>query len=169
MPKQLYVVRHGIAIARGAWGGADETRPLTPKGKRRMRQVARSLRRLGVEVDRIVTSPVLRARQTAEILLGELEPSGPLENSSALHAESDPITIREWLANQDSDRLMIVGHNPSISELIAVLTTGASPEPFVDLGKGAVAALAELSSTQQRYRLDWLLPARLIRCLGRSR
>jgi phosphohistidine phosphatase len=159
----LYIVRHGIAVDALAPSTPDAERPLTPKGERRMRQIARGLSRLELKLERIVTSPATRARQTAEVLAKALGVVDQLEVSNVLQVGASARTIARWLRARSKERLMIVGHNPAVSELISVLVLGASQPPFCDLKKGAIAALAPPASPDDLYRLHWLAPPRLLR------
>src|SRR5918996_3887129 len=85
----LYPLRHGIAVSSGEPGAeADSQRPLTPKGIKRMRKASRGLRRLGIPFDAILTSPLVRARQTAEIVADTLNLGTLLKEISALAPES---------------------------------------------------------------------------------
>jgi phosphohistidine phosphatase len=162
----LYVVRHGIADARGTQGIPDSERRLTSEGRKRMRQIARGLRRLEIEPDRIVTSPLPRAHETGEIVAEALGMSNRLELSDALHDSRDATAIRDWLLSRTENRLMIVGHDPALSELVGLLLTG-STEPWIcELKKGAVAALS--TRADGGFALDWLAPPRLLRLVGES-
>ena len=166
--KDLYILRHGIAVAPGTPGIPDDDRPLTPKGVKRMQEIARGLRRLDLELDRIVTSPLPRARRTAEIVAGALDAEDRLEVADALRAGSDAAAIRNWLRDRSEDRLMIVGHNPGLTDLITLLVLGATrPQPQVcELKKGGLAALQISSSAQDRCELIWAATPRLIRKLS---
>src|SRR5512132_2307889 len=81
---ELYLVRHGVAEERGDAWPDDSKRPLTDDGMARMRKAARGLARLGVGLDLVLTSPLVRARQTAEILAGALEPRPSVVNIDSL-------------------------------------------------------------------------------------
>ena len=159
--ESLYIVRHGIAVPHGTPGYEDDQRPLTEKGERRVKQVARGLRRFEVRCERIATSPLPRARRTAEILARVFGLNESLENADALRADRDAESIRDWLDGRSERSLMIVGHNPAISEIISLLTCGQVVPGSCNLETGGVAALSGLSS--DRYRLDWLAPPLLIR------
>jgi phosphohistidine phosphatase len=163
---ELYVVRHGIADARGTPGIPDNARRLTPEGRKRMRQIGRGLRRLGIEPDRIVTSPLPRACETAEIVADALKMSDRLELSDALHDSRDAAAVRDWLLSRTENRLMIVGHNPAISELVGLLLTGSTDPWLCELKKGGVAALS--TRADGGYALDWIAPPRLLRLLDES-
>jgi phosphohistidine phosphatase len=161
--ERLYLVRHGIAVPPGTPGIADGDRPLTPRGRRRTRRVARGLEALGLEVDRIVTSPLPRALETAEIVAAALGLDDVLEMSDALAAERSAGAVAEWLATRGEGRLMLVGHNPWISDLVGLLCTG-EPRGAIELRKAGVAALAGLEGGA--YALDWLARPGLLRRLG---
>jgi phosphohistidine phosphatase len=168
---ELYIVRHGIAVPYGTIGFQDDERPLTPKGERRMRQIGRGLSALGLglELDRIVTSPLPRARRTAQILAAELHLVDHLEVSTTLAADSDAQTIADWLRERTEDRLMIVGHNPALSDLVGLLTLGeAGMFPF-DLKKGGLAALSASLRTSLRFQLNWTAPPALLRRLAEAK
>ena len=120
MLTNLYVVRHGIAVPHGTPGIPDSARPLTPKGEQRMKEVARGLKKLKLELQRIVTSP-LPLRRTAEIVARELGLDDRLEDSDALSAGAPVRAIRDWLREPAQERLMIVGHNPDFTELVGLM------------------------------------------------
>lgn len=161
---ELYILRHGIAVARDTPGIAGDDRPLTATGRKRMRQIGRGLRRLDIEPDRIVSSPLPRAWQTAEIAADALGISDRLEASEMLRDDRDPQAIREWLRSRTDGRLMIVGHNPGLSHLLSLLVTGSTDSLPCELKKGAVAALS--SGDGGGYALDWIAPPRILRRLG---
>src|SRR4029077_6506296 len=98
----------------------EDERPLTAKGEKRMRQIALALRKLDLKLDRIVTSPLPRARATAEIVADALDARERLENSNLLQTGTAAASIQRWLRERTEDRLMIVGHNPTLSDLVAL-------------------------------------------------
>jgi phosphohistidine phosphatase len=159
----LHVVRHGIAVPRGTPDIADDQRPLTPKGRKRMQQIGRGLQELGLLPDRIITSPLPRARETAEIVADALDLSDRLEEDDSLRAGSSAEAIRDWLHTRDEGSLMIVGHNPTLSDLLGLLVTGSLDFPLCDLKKGAVATLT--TRTEGGYILDWVAPPEILRHL----
>jgi phosphohistidine phosphatase len=165
---ELYILRHGIAVDPGTPGIADDERPLTPKGRRRMRQIARGLRRLGLRLDRIVTSPLPRAAATAEIVADELGAGDLLETADVLRPGSEARSIRDWLRDRAEDRLMIVGHNPGLTDLITQLVLGVTNGPraqVCDLKKGGIAALRPSAASADRFDLVWVATPQLIRRL----
>ncbi len=161
----LYIVRHGIAVDALAPGIPDAERPLTPKGEKRMKQVARGLCRLEPKIEQIVTSPAVRALQTVQILADVLLLKEHMEVSNVLQVGASARTIARWLRGRSTERLMIVGHNPAFSELISVLVLGVSRPVFCELKKGAIAALTPPPSPEDLYQLDWVAPPRLLRRL----
>lgn len=164
---ELYILRHGIAVEPGTPGIADDDRPLTPRGRKRMGQIARGLRRLDLRPDRIVTSPLPRANATAEIVSEALQPHQGLETADVLRSGSDARAIRDWLRQRGEGRLMVVGHNPSLTDLIALLVLGDGARPQVcELKKGGIAALRRSEAAADRFELDWVATPRLIRRLS---
>jgi phosphohistidine phosphatase len=160
---QLYLLRHGIAVPHGTPGIEDDERPLTPKGEKRMRQIAHGLRCMKVKLDRIVTSPLPRALRTAEIVAQTLEIEDLLETADALRAGQSAASIREWLNSRTEPRLMLVGHDPAFSELVGLLITGEVGPPLCELRKGGIAAFR--NQPDGSLRLDWMARPRLIRRL----
>ena len=161
----LYVVRHGIAVEPGTLGIPDDDRLLTAKGEKRIRQIARGLVRLDLELDRIVTSPLPRARATAEIIADVLDARKIIEISNVLQTGSAAATIERWLRERTEERLMIVGHNPTLSDLVSLLVLGAIQPAFCDLKKGGIAALTRSPAASGLYEVNWIAPPRLIRGL----
>lgn len=150
----LYFLRHGEADWPN-WKKSDDERPLTKSGKKEMREVAKFLRRLKVQPDVIVTSPLPRAAQTAEIAADYLK--AKLLEDDLLEPAFGTDDLQTLLKRQSADSVMIVGHEPSFTEVISKLT-GAS----LKLSKAGVA-LVELDSESKKGRLLWLFPPKLAR------
>ena len=152
----LYVLRHGVAEERSTAGFSnDDQRPLTAKGARRMARQVRGLQSLGVSIDVIISSPLARAVQTAGIVHEGLRMDTRLVTSNALAPNGSPSQLVSQLATgySSTEDVMVVGHEPSLSSLISVLTTG-NPEPVVRLRKGA---LCKLRLPAPRYgRCGWI-------------
>lgn len=162
---ELYILRHGIAVDPGTPGISDDERPLTAKGENRMRQIARGLRALDLKIERIVTSPLLRARATAEIVARELDQRNYLEIANVLQTGSSASTIKRWLRDRPEERLMIVGHNPTLSDLVSLLVIGSEHPLVCDLKKGGIAALARAAAGAELYQVAWIAPPRILRSL----
>jgi phosphohistidine phosphatase len=150
----LYFLRHGKADWPN-WKTPDDERPLTKSGKREMREVAKFLRRLKVQPDVIVTSPLPRAAQTAEIAADYLK--AKLLEDDLLEPAFGTDDLQTLLKRESADSVMIVGHEPSFTEVISELT-GAS----VKLSKAGIA-LVELDPDSKKGRLLWLFPPKLAR------
>jgi phosphohistidine phosphatase len=129
-----------------------------------MEQVASGLRRLKISPDRILTSPLPRARETAQIVAKGLDLADRLEVVDELRADRSAESIRDWLIGQEGEIVMIVGHNPAFSELISLLPIGRVAPIVTELKKGGVACFSV--DDGGTFRLEWLAPPRLIRRLG---
>ena len=163
---ELYVVRHGIALPHGTPDVPDDERPLTPKGRKRMQQIGIGLRRLGIAPDRIVTSPLPRALETAEIVAAALGMADQVETCDPLRADRDAAAIRDWVLTRTEDRLMIVGHNPSLSQLLGLLVAGLADPWVCALKKGGVAALS--SRDEGGFAIAWIAQPRLLRLVAEA-
>jgi phosphohistidine phosphatase len=165
-PYELYLVRHGVAEERGEKWPDDTKRPLTSDGMSRMKKAARGLDRLGVRVDVILSSPLVRARQTADILSAELDDHPPIVNTDALAPGSDFAALVEALdKHARRGRIALVGHEPGIGELAARLIGSRHP---VEFKKGAVCRidLDELPPTGPGD-LRWLVPSKFLRAVNK--
>ena len=160
---QLYLLRHGLAVPYGTPDTADDDRPLTSDGERRVRSVARGLKRLKVKLDKIVTSPLPRAARTAEILAEVFGQPDLIESADVLRAGSTAAAIAEWLKTRTEDRLMIVGHNPSLSNLLARLVAGSRTISIGELHKAGVASLRSVEGESSRFEIDWVARPKLFR------
>ncbi len=140
---ELFLMRHGIAIERGEPGYEDDAlRPLTPKGRKRLRDASRGMRQLGWTFDLVLTSPLARARETAEIVCEELECGRALEETPLLAPDGNPCELVEELAHRYEDRssTLLVGHEPYLSRLASILVCG-HPDGAIVLKKGGVCRL----------------------------
>jgi phosphohistidine phosphatase len=151
---QLYFLRHGEADWPG-WTKPDDERPLTDFGKKEVRQVAKFLNRLKVKPDLVVTSPLPRALQTAEVAAEQLKTK--LRQDEALEPGFGISELRTVLKRHRSKVLMLVGHEPDFSSVISALT-GAS----LKLSKAGVA-LVDIDQEAQEGRLLWLFPPKFTR------
>jgi phosphohistidine phosphatase len=151
---QLYFLRHGEADWPG-WTKPDDERPLTDFGKKEVRQVAKFLNRLKVKADLIVTSPLPRALQTAEVAAEELKTK--LRQDEALEPGFGISKLRTVVKRHGSKVLMLVGHEPDFSSVISALT-GA----FLKLSKAGVV-LVDIDLETEKGRLLWLFPPKFAR------
>ena len=123
----LFLLRHGIAVERGIPGySRDSDRPLTPKGERRLANIADAMEAMGLTFDLILSSPYVRARQTAEIVTDALGLKQKLEFSEALTPDGDAKTLIAELnkLGPEPGNVLLVGHEPFLSALVSLLTTG---------------------------------------------
>ena len=148
----LYFLRHGEADWPD-WKDSDDERPLTKRGKKEMRDVAKFLDRLKVRPNLVVTSPLPRAAQTAEIAADYLK--GKLRKDELLSPGFDAGKLRTVLKRHRAKVLMLVGHEPDFTNVISSLT-GAS----LKLSKGGVAFL-DLDAEAEQGKLLWLFPPKL--------
>ncbi len=165
MVKRIWIVRHGVAVEHGTPGIADDERPLTAEGSRKMVRAAAGLERLRPDPELILTSPLPRARRTAEIVAQALRLSDRLEDAAELRASARSIAIRDWLLARPEDALMVVGHDPWCSELPGLLIQGAGTPVVCHLKKGGVIALER--EAEGAWAIAWLAPPGLLRKLGR--
>jgi phosphohistidine phosphatase len=166
----LYLMRHGIAVAADDPDVThDSERQLTSKGVKRMRRAARGLRLLKIPFDAILTSPVMRARQTAEIVATTLGMEAQLEEISGLAPESTVEHLLFGLTRyQDREHLLLVGHEPLLSRTIASLLCGSAEKGFeIPVRKGSLCRI-ELNaiSPPGPAILRWFLTPKQLRLLG---
>lgn len=161
----LYILRHAMALDKQKWNKADSDRPLIKEGTNKFKKVAKGLRRLDLEIDWILTSPYRRAYDTAVIAAKELKLKKKLRILKSLAPDGDPKTIVRHLALnfRSWESVMLVGHEPYLSQLISVLTSG-SIGLGLDLEKGGFAKLTVDSLTYgQCARLEWLLTPKILK------
>jgi phosphohistidine phosphatase len=151
---ELYFLRHGEADWPN-WKKSDDERPLTKHGKKQMREVAKFLDRLKVRPGLIVTSPLPRASQTAEIAADYLK--GKLRTDELISPGFGMKELRKVLKRHRAKRLMLVGHEPDLTDVISGLT-GAS----LKLAKAGVA-LVDLDPESEKGKLLWLFPPKFTR------
>lgn len=161
---KLYLIRHSNAVDPGTPGYEDDSaRPLTEKGRDKMKEIAFALKALELKPDLIVSSPYVRARETAEILAKVLKYRQELSFNDALvpSGSADQI-IGEINEKYSVDELVLVGHEPCLGSLVGALTAG-NPDLSIDLKKGGVCCLsADDLRTERRAVLEWLLTPKLL-------
>jgi phosphohistidine phosphatase len=155
----LYIIRHAIAVDRGTPEYADDSqRPLTDKGKKRMRQIAKGLYALGVDFDLILSSPYVRAKETAEILADVFKTKADIAFSENLIPMGDPdLLISEINEKYSVNSIALVGHEPHLTTLISLLVSDNASLDVI-LKKGGVCRLSadDLHHTR-KTTLEWLL------------
>ncbi|MDQ6861058.1 MAG: phosphohistidine phosphatase SixA [Verrucomicrobiota bacterium] len=149
---KLYFLRHGDADW-PKWNKPDDERPLTKRGKKEMKQVGRFLRDQKPKISLILSSPLPRALQTAEIAAEHLDVK--LKEEPALAKGFNAQRLRQILKGRKAANVMLVGHEPDFSEVIAELTSGR-----VKLPKAGIA-LVDLSENASKGVLVWLIPPKI--------
>lgn len=166
--RRIYLVRHAIAEDRSA-SGRDADRALTREGRKKMKRAARGLAALEIGEPTILTSPLLRARETADFLVEAL-PGAKLEVCDLLAPGVDANVLAAFLERHPSaGAVMLVGHEPDMGELVARWLTGARSGFATRFRKGAVACLiAGMLPPQGRATLDWFMTADQLGAIGAS-
>lgn len=164
-PSELYLVRHAIAAERGEDWPDDDKRPLTERGIARFKEEVEGLASLNVVVDEIFTSPLIRAKQTAEILAAGLHGKPTIKILPALAPGHPPGSVMAQLARTARRRrIALVGHEPSLGELAAHLIGAGRALPFK---KGGICRIDVESLTSRRAgALNWFVTPKMIRRLG---
>jgi phosphohistidine phosphatase len=159
---ELYLIRHGLAGERGPEWPDDSKRPLTDEGVSRLRKEARGLRELDVAFDVIVTSPLVRTRQTADVFAEVLTTKAPIVTSDALAPAGSPAAVIQEIAKHArKGRVALVGHEPNLGELAAHLIHARSPLSFK---KGGICRIDfEVPPPKGVGSLVWFLPPKVLR------
>ena len=165
-PYEIYLIRHGIAEARGDAWPDDAKRPLSEDGMSRLKKEARGLARLNLAFDVILTSPLVRTRQTAEIVASGLDSRPAIVNIDSLApgaAYAALVADLEKHARKHS--IALVGHEPGIGELAARLIGSRHP---IEFKKGAVCRI-DLDEVPPSGPGDlrWMLTPRILRSIKR--
>jgi len=154
---KIYFLRHGVAVEPGEWKGNDYDRPLTDDGCDRMAREAKAIRKLQLDLDAILTSPLVRAKQTADIVGRELRI--PSKEDERLGGDFDISTLEAILQGcADLKALMLVGHEPSMSSVIGRLVGVAR----VELKKGALACVELPDASTLTGELLSLIPPKVL-------
>ena len=157
---ELFLLRHGLAVERGTRGFEDDSsRPLTAKGRRQMRKIAAAMKKIEADFDLILSSPVLRAKQTAEIVANGLKLQKRLKFSNALAPGGTAAVLMRQLEREKPapKRTLLVGHEPDLSHLVSLLVAGG-PQLQMDFKKGGLCKLeAGKLRAGKCATLAWLL------------
>lgn len=158
-----YLLRHGDAADLAPDGGfRDEERELTPKGIEKLHLACEAYARLMVPLDRILHSPLARARQTAEILAEHTGFAGDLSANDCLSPNANPATAVDVLQGELLDgreATALVGHQPHLGDLLGLLLFG-NQRVSLPLSKGMLAAVDLSDPKVMLGRLLWILPQR---------
>jgi phosphohistidine phosphatase len=159
----IYFLRHASAGERMSNPKKDEKRPLDKAGIEQCGHVGRALTAVDVQVDVILSSPLKRAAQTASLVGNEMGYEGKLQLTDALRPESSFTDFRKLLDKYAKyESVMVVGHNPNLSEFLGRAISENGCEAMVDLKKGAVA---RVEMERNSGVLQWCLTPKAVRQL----
>lgn len=155
----LYFLRHGLAGNREDWEGDDRARPLTKKGEKRTALSAEMMDAIIPDLDEIITSPLVRARQTAEIVADEMGMKDAKIEDERLAPGFNLEKLTEIVkAYPDAEALMLVGHEPDFSETISSLIGGGN----IVCKKGGLARVDLINLDPLQGQLVWLLQPKVL-------
>jgi phosphohistidine phosphatase len=159
----IYFLRHASAGSHKANLAADERRPLDTEGIDQCGSIGRALAAMEVKVDGVVSSPLKRAVQTAELVAREIGYDDKIEPSDALRPDADYRAFQQLLqSHANKDELMVVGHNPSLSEFLSLLISDGASHHAVELRKGAIAKVPIGGNSTS---LQWCLTPKAVRTI----
>ena len=162
----LLIVRHAIAFDRDRhrWH-EDATRPLSPAGIRRARKAAAGLKKLTPRPQRLLTSPLARARQTAQILT-DVAGWPVAEEAPELSPGEPALAVLDLLAKDRSKLAAVVGHQPDLGHLLAACLLGGGGSLPIEMKKNAVACVSFDGKPRAGHAaLKWLATPRMLRAL----
>jgi phosphohistidine phosphatase len=166
---KLVVVRHAKSMDRSEFTGDDDwKRPISEEGRKEMQKVARGLHQLIPEVERFVSSPLKRAKQTGDIMKAYYEEKGGrdyrLEETETLIPSAASSDFERWLReNAKGGTMAVFGHKPSLPKIVSYLLS-REDDAFISLKKGS-ACLVDISPGE-RGELQWLLAPKQLEDLG---
>lgn len=169
---QIHLLRHAIAsLQRSGQPGGDRARRLTAEGREKMRFGAQGMRELGIAIDLVLCSPLVRCRQTARIVVTRLRPRPTLRTLAALQPGVAPAELIHAIAQlPSSTSVLLVGHEPGLSSLASLLIAGPGADLSLLFKKGALCRI-DFPGTPQpgSGRLIHHLSPRILRRLGGSK
>jgi phosphohistidine phosphatase len=164
-PCELYLVRHAIAAERGDEWPDDTRRPLTERGISRFRECVAGLAAFDATIDEVFTSPLVRAKQTADLLAAGMGAKPTVKLLDALAPGQGPAAVMTELARAARRRrIALVGHEPDLGELAAHLLAAGRPVPFK---KGGICRIdVEGLASKRPGSLIWFAPPKVLRKLA---
>jgi phosphohistidine phosphatase len=164
---EVIFFRHGIAMEQEEWRGDDDDRPLTKAGAGSTKLAAQGLRTLKVRPDILLSSPLVRARQTAEIVQEALGSKSKIEVVEDLRPNAPPERLFTRLAQFSDDSVVLcVGHEPHLSTTISAAISGKTAASIVMKKAAACAVLFSGRPQAGAGKLIWLTPPKALRLLG---
>jgi len=159
----LYFLRHASAGEHFVNPKKDEKRALDKEGIQQCGYVGRALTALDVQVDAIISSPLKRCTQTASLVGNELGYEGKLQIDTGLRPEAGLADFRKLLGKYARlEAIMVVGHNPNLSQFLGAMVSESGCEASLELKKGAVA---KVETRRGSGTLQWFLTPKLLRVL----
>lgn len=159
----VYFLRHANAGESLDDPKEDEKRPLDQSGVKQSKRVGRVLAGLEVKLDAIISSPLVRAKQTAALAAAELGYTNSILLEKALRPDGEFEDFEQILRRHSkAQSIMVVGHNPNLSEFLSLLVSDEENDKAIDLKKGA---LARLEWKPRRSQLHWILIPRLVQAV----
>ena len=156
----IYFLRHASAGQRVSDPKKDERRGLDADGIEQCRQIGRALAAMEIQVDAIISSPLKRASQTAALVANEMGHEGKLQLDPALRPEATFSQFRELLARYPrAEAIMVVGHNPNLSEFLGRSITRGAGQAEINLKTGAVA---QVDTRRNSVGLRWCLTPKAV-------
>ncbi len=155
----LYLLRHAIAVDEEDFTGEDCDRPLTEEGRRKMEKVARGMKNVGVHFDALISSPFVRARETAEIVSAVFHCKDHPEWCDPLKSGGSARSVVAYLHKNhpEARSVMLVGHEPDLSRLASLLVTGSAESALI-LKKGGLIRLSlEHLKAGRCALIEWLM------------
>ena len=164
-PSEIYLVRHAIAAERGDDWPDDTKRPLTERGISRFKESVGGLQDLDAVIDEIFSSPLVRARQTADLLAAGVQGRPSVKLLDALAPGHSPTIVMAQLAKAAKRRrIALVGHEPDLGELAAHLIGASRPLPFK---KGGICRIDVAGLTSKATgTLVWFVTPKILRKLA---
>ena len=157
----IYFVRHASAGEHLSNPKKDEKRPLDPDGIEQCGVIGRALAALNVQPDVIISSPLKRATQTASLIGNEIGFEAKLQLDPAMRPEASFADFRRILEKYARhEAIMVVGHNPSITDFLAKIVAKSGCEALIDFKKGAVA---RVETERRAATLNWFITPKLVR------
>ena len=161
------LLRHGIAVERDEWEGPDADRPLTERGAKRVAQVAGGLKRLDVQPTHILSSPLIRAIETAKIANDSLQVRSAVRIVEALLPDAPPDRLLSLLHGLPADSCVLcVGHEPHLGMVASVMLAGRFPTAFPFKKAGACLIELPIQAKPGHGVLRWWLPPGQLRNVG---
>jgi len=151
----LYLMRHGLAESLGGKIRQDADRPLSPRGREQLKAMAERLKRKGVQFEKILTSPLLRARETAQLMLSCAMPGASLEETQALEPGTTLVKLWRFFQKQKlPEHVLAVGHMPDLGHILEALLAGY-PDRSGNFSPGTVYAVHVPDSSTPSATLLW--------------